>query len=61
MFSKSLIDELAIQKMPSDPLHPLLTYRYISNDDGSDYRLKFCLETDSVLDYERGCNNEVGP
>ena len=60
-FSQVMQNEFEARRVPTDPLTPVLTYRYISNEDGSDYHLGFCLETESIAGYTRGCENEVGP
>ncbi len=60
-FSQLMQKEFAAKKVPADPLHPAYTYRYISNHDGSDYQLRFCLETNSIPEHKIGCDNIVGP
>lgn len=60
-FSQATRREFVGRRMPADPLHPTYTYRYISNRDGSDYQLRFCLETNSIPGYNKGCGNVAGP
>jgi prepilin-type N-terminal cleavage/methylation domain-containing protein len=58
--SLELIAAEAFSSIPSDPL-PIYTYDYISNADGTDYTLSFCLETDTLADYFAGCGNTISP
>ena len=60
IFSLTLKDEFTGQKIPTDPLYPTFSYRYVSDEDGSAYQIKFCLETTSIQEYTQGCENSVG-
>jgi len=59
--SLDLIGSGAFSTIPLDPLNPTYTYDYISNSDGTDYTLSFCLETDSISNYSEGCGNTISP
>jgi general secretion pathway protein G len=50
-----------ITEVPTDPQHPGLSYTYQSNSAGSDYDIRFCLETDTVPNYSQGCGNTISP
>ncbi|HEY4514060.1 MAG TPA: type II secretion system protein [Candidatus Paceibacterota bacterium] len=56
-----LIASGAIPSIPRDPAHPTYTYQYVSNSVGSRYSLSFCLETDSIKNYSKGCRNIITP
>ena len=60
-FSKKLLESGVMQSFPTDPTHPLLSYYYLSNNDGSDYFLTYCLETSSLEGKSKGCDNTLGP
>ncbi len=60
-FSNLLLSEGVIQAVPADPLHPDFTYTYQSNSLGTSYTISFCLETDSVKGFTKGCGNTVSP
>jgi type II secretory pathway pseudopilin PulG len=51
----------AIPSVPRDPLHPDLDYLYGTDSRGSVYHITFCLETDSIPHYTRGCENTLTP
>jgi type II secretory pathway pseudopilin PulG len=51
----------AIPSIPLDPLHPELDYLYRTDSRGSMYYITFCLETDSIPQYSRGCENTINP
>ena len=60
--STELESEREIQNVPVDPTNVspyVYTYQSLTND--STYILKFCLETDSLKGYVRGCGNFVSP
>ena len=59
--SRMLEGDLILKITPVDPLHPVYSYTYLSSDDGSDYVITFCLETNSVREYKKGCNNVIRP
>jgi general secretion pathway protein G len=48
-----------ISEVPTDPLAGF-EYTYYSND-GYDYILTFCLETDTLINYTLGCGNYISP
>jgi type II secretory pathway pseudopilin PulG len=52
---------LSSNEFPRDPLSPRYEYTYISNDRGNDYQISFCLETDAIAHYTRGCRNVIHP
>ena len=58
---KDLIDDQAIPSAPQDPRSPTYQYAYASDNDGSSYTLTFCLETDSIKNYSKGCGNTRSP
>lgn len=60
-FSELIRNEFTGGKIPTDPLYPKYSYTYTSNSDGSNYRIKFCLETDSIPEHKKGCDNAVSP
>lgn len=51
--SQALKNEKTITQAPTDPLPPN-NYSYKS-DDGTDFAITFCLETDSIQGYSVGC------
>ena len=60
--STELLGEKELTVMPLDPLNAGgYTYSYQSLSNDSTYVLKFCLETDSLRSYAKGCGNQVGP
>jgi type II secretory pathway pseudopilin PulG len=59
--SIALKDAGVIKNIPLDPRYPQSTYTYKSDSFGSDYVIKFCLESDKIPDYSKGCNNKIGP
>jgi len=60
-FSNALVSEGTIDTVPTDPLHPKKTYTYESSASGADYTLRFCLETDNIKGYSKGCDNTLSP
>jgi len=60
-FSTTLEAAGVISAVPVDPQHPGLFYTYQSNSSGSDYDLKFCLETSTIANYLQGCDNVISP
>lgn len=52
---------LSSNEFPRDPLSPRYEYTYTSNDRGNDYQIFFCLETDAIANYPRGCDNVIRP
>jgi len=60
--STELLSEKELTVMPLDPLNASgFLYSYQSLSEDSNYVLKFCLETDSLRNYTKGCGNQVGP
>jgi len=60
--SVELVNERIMQGVPVDPTNiapSVYTYQSSAND--SMYVLRFCLETDILQGYARGCGNAVGP
>ncbi len=60
-FSLALKDDLVIPEVRPDPIYPSSYYTYISNTSGTDYTITFCLETDTVSLYAKGCSNTISP
>ena len=50
-----------ISKMPADPMHPTYAYAYQTDTQGNTYAISFCLETDDIPNYSKGCANEITP
>lgn len=59
--SKLLLEKGALQHIPLDPSYPTYGYYYISNKDGSDFILTYCLETNLIREQFKGCNNIIRP
>ncbi len=59
--SIAVIDDGAISVMPLDPIHPDYSYKYSTNNLGTDFTITFCLEGDSIPGYEAGCDNSITP
>jgi len=59
--SLALIESGTLSTIPLDPLNPIYTYDYISNSNGTNYTVSFCLETDSLSNYSEGCGNTISP
>ena len=57
--SQELENGQTITQTPTDPLPPS-SYKYKS-EDGGDFTITFCLETDSIQSYAPGCGNTVKP
>lgn len=60
-FSKTLLDDLVISKVFTDPVHPDFMYTYQSDPQGKNYILRFCLETNIIRNYTKGCDNTITP
>jgi len=60
-FSLLLENEKTIPAIPTDPMPTFGSYKYQSNSVGTDFYLNFCLETNTIPKYSRGCNNRVSP
>lgn len=62
--SEALKDEAILKITPIDPLDKIsngTTYKYSYQSNGSDYIIRFCLETDSIQGYKKGCENTIKP
>ena len=57
--SLKLVEKKNIPAMPTDPRSPLFNYAYRSY--GKSYELSFCLETESIKGYRKGCENTLVP
>ena len=57
--SRALVGGKFIPAMPVDPRRPNFEYTYRSN--GASYQLTFCLETESIKGYGKGCDNKIIP
>ena len=52
----------AISQMPVDPINSgLYIFGYQSNANGTDFTISFCLETDTIQGYLKGCGNTIKP
>jgi prepilin-type N-terminal cleavage/methylation domain-containing protein len=53
----------SISAMPNDPIYDAsitdYKYWYTSASPGSDYSIRFCLETNSIKNYVKGCTNVI--
>lgn len=59
--SQALVSQGAIKAAPIDPLYPTYAYTYQSNDDGTVFTISFCLETNTIQGYNKGCGNIITP
>jgi len=64
--SNELKNGRMIEKISLDPINSMVGsipyfYQYQSLLDDSTYVLRFCLETDSLRGYTKGCDNAMGP
>ena len=50
-----------ITQVPTDPAYPEYAYTYQSDSTGANFNLKFCMETDSIKRFSKGCGNSVSP
>ena len=57
----ALVEDNAISTAPQDPLDPLYQYEYITDAAGTTYTLFFCLETNTINGYSKGCVNTLIP
>ena len=60
--STELVGEQIMTAVPRDPQNTggyIYTYQSLSDD--TSYVLTFCLETDALKGFSRGCGNTVGP
>lgn len=60
-FSEKLLNDLVVSKVFTDPIHPEFTYTYQSGPRGENYIIKFCLETNTIQNFIKGCNNTITP
>ncbi len=60
-FSTTLLEDGSMKAIPADPLSPTYDYTYQSNALGTTYTLSFCLETDTIRNYTKGCGNVAAP
>lgn len=63
--SQSLKNESILKVVPVDPINKAaggVDYRfYYASIDGSDYLIRFCLETNDIQGYTKGCGNQIKP
>jgi Tfp pilus assembly protein PilE len=59
--SNALVSANIIPAVSGDPWHPDMSYTYKTDALGALYTITFCLETDSVLKYSKGCGNTITP
>ncbi len=60
-FSELLKNEKFMSRVPADPVPTFGSYRYQSNSGGTNYSLGFCLETDTISRFIKGCTNTLTP
>lgn len=60
-FSTVLENEKLITAVPMDPMPSFGSYKYQSNTTGTNFYLNFCLETNTIPKYTKGCNNKISP
>ena len=58
--SEALVASGAIAGISGDPVSPEFNYTYQATS-SAQYIIRFCLETDTVPNYQQGCNNTVTP
>ena len=53
----------SISAVPNDPIYDIniadYRYWYTAASPGSDYSIRFCLETNSIKNYSKGCTNTI--
>lgn len=54
--SETLVNQDAMKAASVDPLYPQYVYVYQSNSDGTVFTISFCLETDTIKGYYKGCD-----
>jgi prepilin-type N-terminal cleavage/methylation domain-containing protein len=59
--STALESAETISEMPTDPIHPTTSYTYQTDPQGDTYTISFCLETDNIENYSKGCGNTIEP
>jgi len=60
LFSVALESAGVIPEVPVDPWAGY-SYTYQSNSSGSDFDIRFCLETNTIPNYSQGCGNSISP
>lgn len=61
-FSLELEGDLVITNVPRDPLYPSTEYKYgYTSADGNSFTLSFCLETNTIKNFNQGCGNTIRP
>jgi type II secretory pathway pseudopilin PulG len=61
MVSIALLNSNSMEDAPRDPMHPTYDYVYSTNSVGNDFTIQFCLEGNSLKEYEAGCDNYIKP
>lgn len=59
--STALVDAGAMPSVPGDPVSTTYAYTYETNTGGTEFTLTFCLETDSIPNFAKGCTNTIAP
>jgi len=59
--SVTLKNEFTLKTALVDPLYPSYAYTYMTDANGADYVLTFCLEKKNDNGYKIGCGNAVKP
>jgi len=59
--SAALISSGEFSASPRDPGAPVYEYSYSSSATGNSYILSFCLETETIPNYNADCSNVVTP
>ena len=55
----AIISSGSMSTMPRDP--SVYQYSYVSDSNGSTFKINFCLETSSIRGYSQGCANYLSP
>lgn len=65
VMSTALIGEMVIKTIPLDPINKEaggISYIYsYKSENGSTHEIKFCLETNTIQGYTKGCDNKIKP
>lgn len=59
--STALVNAGAIPAVPGDPVSTAYAYTYQTNTGGTEFTLTFCLETDTIPNFAKGCTNSITP
>ena len=59
--SLALEGDRYMSAVPKDPQHPTYAYTYETDENGYDFIITFCLETDTIKSFEQGCGNSIKP